>query len=72
MIVHVMVRPNSDNPKVINFGGFRYLVYIHASLDSQDANIELLDLLSKYTGTPPNRMRIVDGLASKDKIIELY
>ena len=72
MIVHVMVRPNSDNPKIINFGGFRYLVYIRASLDSQDANVELLSLLSKYTGTPPSRMRIVEGLISKDKVIELY
>lgn len=72
MQVHVMVRGNSERPRIENFGASRYLVYIKNAIDTNEGNAELVGMLSKYLGTPPSRIRLIRGHLSKEKVFEIY
>ena len=71
MIIHVKVKPNSSKQKIENFGGGRYLVYLKSAPENDEANIELINFLSKEMGTPPNKFQIKFGRTSDKKIIEI-
>ena len=71
MKVHVKVKPNSPQQKIVEFGGFRYLVYLKESPENNKANIELINLLSKHLGVPHNRIHIKFGATGEDKILEV-
>ena len=71
MKVYVKVKPKSSEQKVISFGDFRYLVYLKSAPKNNEANIELIKLMSKHLGTPSTRMHISFGKSSDEKIIEV-
>ena len=71
MIIHVKVKPNSEQQKIESFGGDRYLVYVKSPPENDKANIELINLLAKHFGTPPGRFHIKFGRTSDKKIIEV-
>ena len=69
--IRVKVKPNSSQQKIENFGNNRYLVYLTEPAEDNKANIELINLLSKYFTTPPTKIRIKFGLTGKEKILEI-
>lgn len=71
MKVHVKVKPNSSKQQIVSFGDFRYLVYLKSPPEDNKANIELLNLMSKNLGVPPNKMHISFGKSSDEKIIDI-
>ena len=71
MKIHVKVKPNSSEQKIVNFGEFRYLVYVKSPAEDDKANIELINLLSKHLGVPPKSLHIIFGRTSHDKILEI-
>jgi len=71
MIINVRVLANSSQQKIESFGANRYLVKVTGEAEKNEANIELLNMLSKYFSTPVSKIKIKSGLASRDKIIEV-
>ena len=71
MKVYAKVKTGASEKKVINFGNFRYLVYVKARPENNEANIELINTLSKTLGVPASSIKITAGLTNPDKILEI-
>jgi uncharacterized protein len=71
MILHVKVKPNSSKREVQSFGEDRYLVYLKSSPENNEANAELIGVLSKELGVPPSKIKIKFGHSSDNKLIEI-
>jgi len=71
MKVYVKVKANSTKQEIIDFGGFRYLIYVKSQAEKNEANIEMINLLSKHMGVPAKSIKIKSGLTSPDKILEV-
>ncbi|MBI4116912.1 DUF167 domain-containing protein [Candidatus Pacearchaeota archaeon] len=71
MIIHVKVKPKSGKREVESFGDGRYLVYLKEPPENGRANIELLNVLSKFLGTPATRIKIKTGFTSNNKMLEV-
>jgi len=71
MKIHVKAKPNSSEQKIVDFGEHRYLVYLKSTPENDKANIELINLLSKYLGVPPKSFHITFGRTSDEKTIDI-
>lgn len=71
MLVKVMVKPQSSNPRIESFGDNNLLVYVSSEAENNQANIEVVKLLSKHYGVPWQNIKIKSGLTSKNKLIEV-
>ncbi len=71
MIITVKVKPRSSEQKVVRFGANRFLIYLGEEPENNKTNMELINLLSKYSGIPIGRIKIKTGMTDKDKTIEL-
>jgi len=68
-IISAIVKPNSPKTKIISETESEIRIDIAAPAENNKANIELIKFLSKKFG---KNVRIIRGLASKRKIIEIY
>jgi uncharacterized protein YggU (UPF0235/DUF167 family) len=71
MKIHVKVKPNSTKQEIVEFGNSRYLIYLTSSAENNEANIELIKLLSKHLGVNPKNIKITFGATGRDKILEI-
>ena len=71
MIVKVMVKPNSPNPRIEDFGGGNFLIYVSSEPENNEANLEVIAMLSKHFGVPWKNIKIKSGLTNKNKLIEV-
>lgn len=71
MIVKVMVKTNSPNPRVESFGDNNLLVYVSSEAEHNEANVELIKLLSRHYGVPYQNIKIKSGLTNKNKLVEV-
>lgn len=71
MIVKVMVKTKSSNPRIENFGDNNLLVYLSSEPEDNKANIELVKMLSKYYGVHWKNIKIKSGMTSKNKLVEI-
>lgn len=68
MIIQVKVYPNSGKEEIIKENGEFYKVFLKKPAQDNKANIELLKLLKKHF---KNEVKIIKGLKSRNKIIEI-
>ena len=71
MKFQIRVKPNSSMQKIEEFGDHRYLVYLESPAEKNEANIELINLMAKHLGVPASKLKIVSGLANRDKTLEV-
>ena len=71
MIIHVKVKPNSSEKKIIDFGNNRYLIYLKSPAENNEANIELINFLSKHFTTPVSKIKIKFGMTGTEKVIDI-
>jgi hypothetical protein len=71
MNVKVMVKANSPNPHIEDFGGGNLLVYVSSEAENNEANMELISMLSKHFGVPWKNIKIKAGLTNKNKLVEV-
>jgi uncharacterized protein (TIGR00251 family) len=71
MIINVRVKTNASENRIENFGDRRYLVYLQSAPENNEANIELIKLMAKFLGVPSTKVKIVSGLTSRDKVLEI-
>jgi hypothetical protein len=71
MIVKVFVKPRSGKDHIDKISENEYKVFLRAAAEGNKANIALIKAFSKYLNVPQKSMRIVSGLKSKEKILEV-
>ena len=72
MRISVRVKPRSKTEGVTKeMDGDVYVVRVKEPPVEGKANRAVVKLLAKHFGVPENRLRIVSGLTSKNKIIEV-
>jgi len=71
MIINVKIKTCSGKQEIESFGNNRYLIYLKSEPENNKANIELINMLSKYFGIPVGRIKIKSGLTSSEKILEV-
>lgn len=67
MKIKIKVKPNSKKQEIIKIGE-EYKVSLKERAENNKANIELIKLLGKYF---KGEVRIIKGLKSKNKIVEI-
>ena len=70
MIINVRVFPNSRDVKIIK-NGDKIKVYLKSKPEKGKANKELIDILSKHFNVEKNRIRIIKGERSRNKVVEI-
>jgi uncharacterized protein (TIGR00251 family) len=68
--IQVKVAPNSRTEAVIK-DGERYLVKVKEPPKEGKANRATIKLLAEYFKVPKTSLRVVSGLSSKNKIVEI-
>ena len=71
MIINVKVKTRSSERKIENFGNNRYLIYLKSEPENNEANIELINILSKHFGVPPGHIKIKRGMTTNEKMLEI-
>ena len=71
MKIQVRVNTNSPEQEIEDFGDRRYLVKVKSAPENNKANIELINLLARHLGVPALKLKIVSGLSSRDKTLEI-
>jgi uncharacterized protein YggU (UPF0235/DUF167 family) len=70
MKINVRIKPNARRSKVEKTEQ-GYVVYVNAPPIENRANIALVESLSEHFDIPKSRIRIVAGLKSKNKVVEI-
>ena len=74
-VIQARVTPNAPRSyikvKTRDDGSELYRIYITASADSGQANLAIIDLLSRTLGVPKSHISIIRGEKSKDKTISI-
>ncbi len=71
MKIVVSVKPSAKKTEVHKTGDSEYRVFVTAHPVDGRANSAVIDVLSEFFVVPKSRIRIVNGHASKKKIIEI-
>ena len=70
MKIRVRVVPNAKKVEIKKEEGY-LKVKLKSKPEGGKANKELIEILSRYFDTPKSKIRIISGLKSRDKLIEL-
>jgi len=71
MKIYVKVKPGSSKQEIVEFGDYRYLVYLKERAENNKANLALIKVFSKFFCVPQNRVKIKSGISNKEKILEI-
>lgn len=68
MIIKIRVKPNSSKSEIDLANS---VVYLKAKAEKNKANIELIKTLSKHYKISSSNIKILKGLNSREKIVEI-
>lgn len=71
MRISVTVKPNAKKDSVVSQADGGFVVYLKAPSREGKANARLLKVLAGHFETAPSCIRIVSGVSSRKKIIEI-
>ena len=71
MKISVKVKPGSKKNAVDSTGEKQYTIRVKEKAIEGRANEAVIKLLSEYFGVPKNRVLVIAGLKSKNKIIDI-
>ncbi|MDE1833350.1 MAG: DUF167 domain-containing protein [Candidatus Micrarchaeota archaeon] len=71
MRISVTVTPNAKKALVIAVGDMGYKVKVDAPATGGRANSRLVEVLADHFDVPRSRVRIVNGLSSRRKVVEI-
>jgi len=66
--ITIRLKPNAKDSKVVSQNINHYVVEVKSAPEKGKANIELVKFMSKHLG---KKVRIVSGLKSRDKVLEV-
>ena len=68
--LHAKIKPNSKNQRILDNNDYLN-IFLRAKPVKNKANNELINLLKKKLRLSPNQIKIISGLKSSSKIINL-
>ncbi len=72
MLISVKAKPKSGKSEIIEIVKDKeYAAYLKSEAENNKANIEMINLLSKYFNTPHNHIIIKRGKTSRNKVVEV-
>lgn len=71
MILKIKVKPNSGEQELVKISDDEYVISLKKPAENNKANIELLKLLKRYFKARVGDIKIIKGIKSKNKIIEV-
>jgi hypothetical protein len=71
MRINVKVTPNAKRPMVLRIDDGNYRVKVDARAVEGKANDRLTELLAEHFGVSRSRVRIIRGVGSRNKVIEV-
>lgn len=71
MKTRVKVVPRSSKEEIVKLGENFYKVYVRQPAIGGEANRKLVELLAGYFGTKKRSIRIISGLKSREKLVEV-
>lgn len=71
MIIEAKIVPNARKNNLIDLGQNKYKIYITAPAIQGKANQALIEFLANHFQISKNQARILKGMKSKNKIIEI-
>lgn len=71
MIINVKAKPSSSIEEILKLDENNFEIHIKEKAEKNKANLALIKLLSKYFNVPTSNIRILKGINSKNKIIEI-
>jgi len=71
MKIFVKVKPRAKNDSLIKIDENNFLVSVKAIPEKGKANEAVINLLAQYFKISKNNIKIISGLSSKNKIIEV-
>lgn len=71
MRLTVRVKPKSKRASVTETGDGELIVAVHETPTDGQANAAVIKAIAKHFGATPSRVRIVHGLANRNKIVEI-
>jgi len=72
MRIFIKVKTKSKIEKVEKIDSDNFVVFTNSAPEKGKANKAVIKLLSKYFKTPAANIKIINGLTSKNKIVEIY
>ena len=69
--INVTVKPNAKKSQVMKLSETAYRVSVHAAPHDGEANLALIALLADYFSVPKSTIKIVRGLSSRKKVLEI-
>lgn len=70
MIIEVKVKTSAKSSNIILDKGI-YIISLKSKPYLNKANIELIDIISRYFNTSKSSVKILKGMQSKKKIVEI-
>ena len=67
----VQVKPGSSQEKITEVENGELIVYLHARAHDGEANEALIRFLAKYFKVPKTNIKILRGMHSRKKVVEL-
>jgi uncharacterized protein (TIGR00251 family) len=71
MRINVLVTTNSKHSEVVRINEGNYRVRIDAPAVEGKTNKRLIEILAEYFNVPKSSIKILKGLKSKNKIVEI-
>ena len=71
MIINIRVNSKTKQKKVEQVTPEYYKVWVQAPPEKNKANLEAIEVLATYFNIKKNQIRILKGLESKEKLIEI-
>ncbi|MCL5261823.1 MAG: DUF167 domain-containing protein [Patescibacteria group bacterium] len=71
MLVKIKVRPASSKAGIERKSDEAFIVKTRAKAEAGKANNEALEIVGRYFGVPTSGLKIIRGLRSKNKMIEI-
>lgn len=68
MIIRLKIRPNSSEGKIMEKEN---IAYVKSPAEKNKANIELIKIVAKHYKVSSSQVKIIRGLSSKEKVIEI-
>ena len=69
--IAVIVKPNARKPEIVKIAPENYRIAVREPAQNGQANEAVINLLAKHLGIPKSKLRIVRGVSSRHKLIEI-
>jgi uncharacterized protein len=69
--IAVIVKPKARKPEIVKISPVNYRIAVREPAQNGRANEAVINLLSEHLGIPRSQLKIVRGVSSRHKLIEV-